>query len=54
MWEHVRDIHGGAVGADEGRSDFKMSATGVFKKCLERQNFKILQTDRRKGENCPV
>ena len=39
MWEHVRDIHGGAVGADEGRNDFRMSVTGVFKKCLERQVF---------------
>ena len=39
MWEHVREMHDGVVGVNEGKGDFEMSVTGVFRKCLERQVF---------------
>ena len=37
MWEHTRDCHGGVVGGDWGRTDYRMKVTGTFRKCLYRQ-----------------
>ena len=37
MWEHTRDCHGGVVGDVDGRTDYKLSVSGIFKKCLDRQ-----------------
>ena len=37
MWEHVRDVHGGAVGENNGMNDYQMKVTGRFRKCLDRQ-----------------
>ena len=37
MWEHVRDVHGGVVGENNGMNDYQMNVTGRFRKCLDRQ-----------------
>ena len=37
MWEHARDHHGGVVGENGGMEDFKVSVSGKFQKCLQRQ-----------------
>ena len=37
MWEHVRDIHAGHVGVDDGVQDFEFQITNKFQKCLPRQ-----------------
>ena len=37
MWEHTRDVHGGAVGPDSGVNDYKVRVAGKFDKCLQRQ-----------------
>ena len=37
MWEHTRDVHGGAVGPDSGVNDYKVRVAGKFNKCLQRQ-----------------
>ena len=37
MWEHCRDCHGGVLGLEGGKNDYKFEVTGVFRKCLDRQ-----------------
>ena len=37
MWEHSRDYHGGVIGDQGGKKDYKMMVTGRFRKCLQRQ-----------------
>ena len=37
MWEHTRDAHGGVVGDQEGKADYKVAVSGKFIKSLYRQ-----------------
>ena len=37
MWEHTHDVHGGDVGQDEGKADYKLSIEGRFRDSLTRQ-----------------
>ena len=43
MWEHTRDHHGGVVGEDTGITDYRMSVTKKFEKCLYRQVFEDIR-----------
>ena len=50
MWEHTREEHGGLVGADDGREDYRFRVPKTFRKCLDRQMDEDIQMQIRTKE----